>query len=90
MDECNSDWHQPTTILSLPNMFTARARNCIGRFLLRELLFADRAGLGHNVRHNSHLSPRSYACPYAMHVEYQRLQFVGRARPITALGKLDN
>jgi hypothetical protein len=55
----------PTTAkgLSLPNMFTARARHCIRRFVLRELLFANWAGFGHDVGHNSYLSPRLNTCP---------------------------
>ncbi len=45
------------TALSLPNMFAARARHSIGRFLLSQLLFADWAGFSHHVRHTltSHL-----------------------------------
>ena len=70
--------HQPTSIvLSLPNMFTACARDCIDRFVLSELLFADRAGFGHDVRHNSYLSPRPNAGPDTMHVAYELLQLVG-------------
>jgi hypothetical protein len=38
--------------LSLPNMFTACALHGIGRFLLGELLFADRASLCHYICHN--------------------------------------
>ena len=61
-------------VLSLPNMFTARARHSIRRFVLSELLFANWAGFGHHVGHNSYLSPRLNACPDTMHVPYQHLQ----------------
>jgi len=39
-------------VLALPNMFPAGAGNGISRLSLGELLFADRARLGHYVGHN--------------------------------------
>jgi len=50
-------------VLSLPNMFTTRARHSIRRFVLGELLFANWAGFGHDVGHNSYLSHRLKRLP---------------------------
>jgi hypothetical protein len=60
------------TVLSLPNMFAARAGHGIGRFLLRQLLFADWAGFSHHVRHSLYLPPRlSRPCSDTLHLAYQ-------------------
>ena len=60
-------------VLSLPNMFAARARHGIGRFLLSQLLFADWAGFSHQIRHTltSHLG--YIIGSYTMHLAYQNI-----------------
>ena len=42
----------PGAVLARPNIFSAGAVHGIGRLLLRELQFADRAGFGHYVGHD--------------------------------------
>ena len=42
--------------LALPNVFAAGARNRVGRLLFGQLLFADRTGFGHYIRHSHDLS----------------------------------
>jgi len=54
--ELRSLFWNPPTVLSLPNMLTAVAWHSFRRFLLSQLLFADRAWFGHRVSHS--LAPR--------------------------------